>query len=101
MAPTTVANSQRWVRLCLVMRMGAPNMLKRILCHRASCEQPRTFSTISIGSCRTKQAWAGGLAPFLKRRGIKAIINLRGRNDDLSWWQKETAIAKACGIAHL
>ena len=47
------------------------------------------------------QAWAGGLSPFLKRRGIRAIINLRGRNDDLSWWKKETAIAKANGIAHL
>ena len=47
------------------------------------------------------QAWAGGLGPFLKRRGIRAIINLRGRNDDLSWWKKETATAKANGIAHL
>jgi hypothetical protein len=46
------------------------------------------------------QAWAGGVEPFLKRRGIRAIINLRGRNDDLSWWQKETAIAKRAGIAH-
>ena len=47
------------------------------------------------------QAWAGGLGPFLRRRGIRAIINLRGRNDDLSWWKKETATAKADGIAHL
>jgi hypothetical protein len=47
------------------------------------------------------QPWAGGLAPFLKQRGIRAVINLRGRNDDLSWWKKETAIAKAAGIAHL
>jgi protein tyrosine/serine phosphatase len=46
------------------------------------------------------QAWAGGLRTFLKRRGIRAIINLRGRNDDLSWWKKETAIAKALGAAH-
>jgi len=47
------------------------------------------------------QAWAGGLGPFLKRRGIAAIINLRGRNDDLGWWKQETAIAKNAGIAHL
>src|SRR5450432_4111649 len=50
---------------------------------------------------RAMQAWAGGLAPFLKRRGIRAIINLRGRNDDLSWWKKETATAKGAGIDHL
>jgi protein tyrosine/serine phosphatase len=52
-------------------------------------------------AARAMQAWAGGLGPFLKRRGIKAIINLRGRNDDLSWWKKETATATAHGIAHL
>jgi hypothetical protein len=52
-------------------------------------------------AARAMQAWAGGLGPFLKRRGIRAIINLRGRNDDLSWWKKETATAKANSIAHL
>jgi hypothetical protein len=51
-------------------------------------------------AARAMQAWAGGVAPFLKRRGIRAIINLRGRNQDLSWWQKETAIASRAGIAH-
>ena len=52
-------------------------------------------------AARAMQAWAGRLRPFLKRRGIRAIINLRGRNDDVSWWKKETAISKAAGIAHL
>ncbi len=50
---------------------------------------------------RAMQAWAGGVRGFLKRRGIRAIINLRGRNDDLGWWQKETALAQSEGIAHL
>ena len=52
-------------------------------------------------AARAMQAWAGGLEVFLNRRGIRAIINLRGRNDDLSWWKKETAISKAAGIVHL
>jgi len=52
-------------------------------------------------AARAMQAWAGGLVPFLQRRGIRALINLRGRNDDLSWWQKETAATGAAGIAHL
>jgi len=52
-------------------------------------------------AARAMQAWAGGLRPFLETRGIKAIVNLRGRNDDLSWWKKETATAQAGGIAHL
>lgn len=52
-------------------------------------------------AARAMQAWAGGLAPFLARRGIRAIINLRGRNQDLGWWRNETAIAEGAGIAHL
>ena len=52
-------------------------------------------------AARAMQAWAGGLKSFLRRRGIKSIINLRGRNDDLSWWKKETAAAKCIGVAHL
>lgn len=47
------------------------------------------------------QAWAGGLKPFLLKRGIRAIINLRGRNDDLNWWKKETRQAQCLGIVHL
>jgi protein tyrosine/serine phosphatase len=52
-------------------------------------------------AARAMQAWAGSLRPFLKARGIRAIVNLRGRNDDLGWWKKETAIAQGAGIAHL
>src|SRR5579863_54875 len=52
-------------------------------------------------AARAMQAWAGHLKPFLKSRGIRAIINLRGRNDDLNWWKKETREAGELGIAHL
>jgi protein tyrosine/serine phosphatase len=52
-------------------------------------------------AARAAQAWAGGLRPFLEKRGIKALINLRGRNDDLSWWRSETRATQAAGIAHL
>ena len=49
---------------------------------------------------RAAQPWAGGVAGFLKKRGIRAIVNLRGRNDDLSWWRNETRIADEGGITH-
>ncbi len=52
-------------------------------------------------AARGAQAWAGFLEPFLARRGIAAIINLRGDNSDLSWWQYETRVAGKLGIAHL
>ena len=51
-------------------------------------------------AARAAQAWAGRLAPFLKKRGIRAIINLRGRNDDLSWWRNETKAAEQAGALH-
>ena len=51
-------------------------------------------------AARAAQAWAGGLSAFLKKRGIRAIINLRGRNDDLSWWRNETAAATRAGATH-
>jgi protein tyrosine/serine phosphatase len=60
------------------------------------------FHWVLPGECaRAAQAWAGGVGPFLQKRGIRALINLRGRNDDLSWWKNETAAANARGIAHL
>ena len=51
-------------------------------------------------AARMAQPWAGGYRRFLARRGIRAIINLRGRNDDLSWWKNETTAARALGAAH-
>ncbi len=60
------------------------------------------FHWVVPGDCaRAAQAWAGGVGPFLQKRGIKALINLRGRNDDLSWWKNETGATAARGIAHL
>jgi hypothetical protein len=60
------------------------------------------FHWVVPGDCaRAAQAWAGGIGPFLEKRGIKALINLRGRNDDLSWWKNETGATAARGIAHL
>ncbi len=47
-------------------------------------------------AARMAQPWAGFYRAFLARRGIRGIVNLRGRNDDLSWWRKETAL----GVAH-
>jgi len=52
-------------------------------------------------AARGAQAWAGGLRRFLKKRGIRAVINLRGRNDDLSWWQNETRAAEGAGAEHI
>ena len=52
-------------------------------------------------AARAAQAYAGFLAPFLRSRGIRAVINLRGRNSDYGWWRYETAVCARANIAHL
>src|SRR6185312_13931426 len=87
----------------------AHQMTRSVLIDPMTSLPPRTAGDILYNfhwvvpgeAARAMQAWAGGLKTFLRRRGIKSIINLRGRNDDLSWWKKETAIAKSIGVAHL
>jgi len=51
-------------------------------------------------AARMAQPWAGGYRRFLARHGIRGIVNLRGRNHDLSWWRTETSAAATLGAAH-
>jgi len=52
-------------------------------------------------AARAAQAWAGLLGPFLRRNGIRTMINLRGPNPDYGWWRGEKRVTDALGIAHL
>ena len=52
-------------------------------------------------AARAAQAWAGFLGPFLRRHGIKALINLRGPNPRYSWWRTETRVCAEGGVVHL
>ena len=52
-------------------------------------------------AARSAQAYAGFLGPFLKRHGIKGVINLRGPNPDWRWWRREKRITQTLGIAHI
>ena len=51
-------------------------------------------------AARAAQAYAGFLGPFLKSRGIRALINLRGSNPGYLWWRYETRVCAKLGIAH-
>jgi hypothetical protein len=52
-------------------------------------------------AARSAQAYAGRLGSFLTRRGIRSLINLRGRNPGYGWWRYEAGETKARGIAHI
>ena len=88
--------AQRLISAALAMRMSVlpfpdASSYKPIICGPAGDILYNFHWVVPGEAARAAQAWAGGLEPFLQKRGIRAIINLRGRNDDLSWWQNETA----------
>ncbi len=52
-------------------------------------------------AARSSQAFFGGLERLLCRHGLKAVINLRGENADLSWWRYERAVCARIGARHI
>jgi len=51
-------------------------------------------------AARSSQAHFGGLEGLMRRHGLKAIVNLRGENSDLSWWQYERQVCERLGAGH-
>jgi hypothetical protein len=51
-------------------------------------------------AARSSQAHVGFLRPFLENRGLKGMVNLRGRHTDERWWRYETTTC-AQDILHL
>jgi len=51
-------------------------------------------------AARSSQAHFGGLARLMRRHGLKAVVNLRGENSDLSWWRYEKRVCAALGAPH-
>jgi hypothetical protein len=55
---------------------------------------------VSGEAARSAQAYAGFLGTFLRGRGIRSVINLRGPNPDHGWWRYENKTCERLGIAH-
>lgn len=52
-------------------------------------------------AARSSQAFFGGLRDLMIRHGLRAIVNLRGENADLSWWRYERKVCEEIGARHL
>jgi hypothetical protein len=53
------------------------------------------FHTIQNGAAyRSKQPTADELSSYIDKYDIKTIINLRGKQPNAEWWQKQNAIAQ-------
>jgi protein tyrosine/serine phosphatase len=51
-------------------------------------------------AARSAQAYAGFLAAFLEKNGLKAVINLRGHHPKFPWWVYESETCARLGVAH-
>ena len=51
-------------------------------------------------AARSSQSYFGGLTGLMQRHDIRAIVNLRGENRDLSWWRYERRVCAALGASH-
>jgi hypothetical protein len=49
-------------------------------------------------AARSAQAYAGFLGGFLRRRGIRAIVNLRGSHPNYAWWRYESRVCERLGV---
>lgn len=62
---------------------------------------PYNFHWIERGrAARSAQAYGGFLGAFLRAHGIRAVVNLRGRNPHRLWWRYEIRTCSAMGIVH-
>jgi protein tyrosine/serine phosphatase len=67
---------------------------------RTPLERLYNFHWVIPGeAARSAQGFAGRLDLILVRRGIRAIVNLRGRNPKYRWWRNEEAMCARLGIA--
>jgi protein tyrosine phosphatase (PTP) superfamily phosphohydrolase (DUF442 family) len=48
---------------------------------------------------RSAQMSPDVLKKYIQRYGIKTIINLRGKNENATWWIQEKAAVEECGVA--
>ncbi len=52
-------------------------------------------------AARSSQAFFGGLEGLMTRHSLKAIVNLRGENSDLSWYRYERTVCERLGARHI
>ena len=52
-------------------------------------------------AARSSQAFFGGLRSLMRRHGLRAIVNLRGENSDLSWWRYERRVCEGIKAQHI
>jgi undecaprenyl-diphosphatase len=64
-------------------------------------EEQGNFHAITVGEAyRSAQLDRDELAHYVRKYGIRSIINLRGRRPEKAWYREEIATARELGVQH-
>jgi len=95
-------------RRCFLTRLAWPRVAghdtaeEPRACMRGIVDVLYNFHWIVPGeAARSAQAYAGFLRAFLRRHGIRTIVNLRGSNPRFWWWRYEKRVTERSGVSHL
>lgn len=92
----------RWIRaLSTMVGLGAL-VAASVGCYVGALRLTGNFHPVVDGQVyRSAQPSAQDLAYYVTKYGIRTIINLRGSNKGLSWYDAEIAQARALGVTHI
>ena len=63
--------------------------------------QQNNFQVITPGEAyRSAQPGTQQLESYIRKYGIRSVINLRGKNKDAQWYQDEITVSKTYALAH-
>jgi protein tyrosine phosphatase (PTP) superfamily phosphohydrolase (DUF442 family) len=83
----------RW-RGCFYFYQKSINIPIKKVCYLVD-----NFHTVERGALyRSRQLGPKKLTQYVKKYGIRTIVNLRGRNEFSSWWKKELSMADSLGV---
>lgn len=91
----------------MLVKLFSSRILILVLClltlfTKANCRlfysiQDNFFEVDKSNFYRSKQLHHSDLRRYIKKFGIKTVINLRGKNEHRTWWQKEKKVTQECG----
>ncbi len=83
---------------CLLVAGG---LLLGLGLYAATLSLTGNFHTILAGEVyRSGQPKAGDIARYAQHYGIRSVLNLRGENHGVTWYEKELAESAQAGITH-
>jgi protein tyrosine/serine phosphatase len=89
----------RWLAAALLVLVPVALL---VAVHLVNLQVTGNFHEVVPGKLyRSAQLSAEDLAAYGRANGIRSVINLRGENRGVSWYDSEVAISRELGLVHL